>query len=749
MTNKKIRDASLIPALLGAEQIEIDNNSSSFLKTNPSQIGKYANTVQEYSELNTADKTIVGAINEGLNVYKMLNSITGLENLALTELHNGWLYPVNADEGVQERRTLLYQYNINNHEETNYPVTIAALNSSNQYKSSVIFNGTLLNNLSVSGNYTGIYEKRFLIRIDTVGGYDTFKWSNDDGINWNGTEIAITGTSQLLTQGISIQFASITGHGMGSSWYFTVSNKSNFCLINGRTSKGDQLFTAPSYYIRITDQGSTKLIDSTQNNVEINLPNLNDVSYGEIYNFARTGVSSFIAVLISATVSQTIKGGQTYELQPNEFIALTKAVNYSGQEFWMPIGASSASSTTPSHNDLSGLQGGSAIVPKEYYHMTNAQHSSLINIPNSNEKSALDGANSPSVSNVFATMNDLVVASEKTENLPILSDGQTAFVLTKGTPLSDDAFHIFLNGVQVYTYTRIGINVTWDGITLRTSLDGLVAVYNRIESSTPVKSVFGRYGDISQQAGDYNKSQVGLGSVDNTSDADKPISTLTATALSGKEPTLTKGNLSTSTAGVSVGSGSNAVIGSGTTVNVSSASTSSQGLVQLSNSYNGTSQTLGVTEKALSDGLALKQNSFQKSFFIQAETASALGNRRDRSIGGSGSFNFNFILPSDFSSFGVGGGVWVLGFPGTGAPGTLKNIDLTLENDGGIGTLRNLHTNSDTISTYTIPAVDILFSTPIHQLITNAIAGVTGGVNINHNAIGGSISYIGILIKYQ
>lgn len=50
-----------------------------------------------------------------------------------------------------------------------------------------------------------------------------------------------------------------------------------------------------------------------------------------------------------------------------------------------------------------------------------------------------------------------------------------------------------------------------------------------------VDSVFGRTGAVTAQAGDYTKSQVGLGSVDNTSDASKPISTATQTALDLKE----------------------------------------------------------------------------------------------------------------------------------------------------------------------------------------------------------------------
>ena len=63
-------------------------------------------------------------------------------------------------------------------------------------------------------------------------------------------------------------------------------------------------------------------------------------------------------------------------------------------------------------------------------------------------------------------------------------------------------------------------------------------VYVQITSGA-VSSVNGQTGAVV-----LTKSDVGLGNVDNTSDADKPISTATATALSGKEPTITAGSTS-------------------------------------------------------------------------------------------------------------------------------------------------------------------------------------------------------------
>lgn len=56
-------------------------------------------------------------------------------------------------------------------------------------------------------------------------------------------------------------------------------------------------------------------------------------------------------------------------------------------------------------------------------------------------------------------------------------------------------------------------------------------------SGGSVASVFGRIGVVVAQTGDYTKTQVGLGNVDNTSDLDKPISTATTTALAGKSNT--------------------------------------------------------------------------------------------------------------------------------------------------------------------------------------------------------------------
>ena len=68
-----------------------------------------------------------------------------------------------------------------------------------------------------------------------------------------------------------------------------------------------------------------------------------------------------------------------------------------------------------------------------------------------------------------------------------------------------------------------------------------------------VDSVFGRTGAVTAQSGDYTKSDVGLANVDNTSDADKPISTATQTALDAKQGDITLTTTGTSGVATLVG----------------------------------------------------------------------------------------------------------------------------------------------------------------------------------------------------
>jgi len=72
--------------------------------------------------------------------------------------------------------------------------------------------------VEINSNYNGNARTTYRVRIDATGGTDTFEWSNDDGATWQDTGVAITGSPQVLENGIWIEFAAVTGHTLNDYW---------------------------------------------------------------------------------------------------------------------------------------------------------------------------------------------------------------------------------------------------------------------------------------------------------------------------------------------------------------------------------------------------------------------------------------------------------------------------------------------------------------------------------------------------
>lgn len=77
-----------------------------------------------------------------------------------------------------------------------------------------------LDDFSISGTYTGISSKIYIVQIDSIGATDTFRWSNNNGKTWYATDVDITSSAQFLEEGVSITFTNVTGHNHGDIFYF-------------------------------------------------------------------------------------------------------------------------------------------------------------------------------------------------------------------------------------------------------------------------------------------------------------------------------------------------------------------------------------------------------------------------------------------------------------------------------------------------------------------------------------------------
>lgn len=85
----------------------------------------------------------------------------------------------------------------------------------------VVFDGAGLNDATSGGTYTLAADAVFVVEIDGAGTPDTFKWSKDGGAY---TEtVAITGSAQTLSDGVTVTFGATTGHTAGDIWTITVS----------------------------------------------------------------------------------------------------------------------------------------------------------------------------------------------------------------------------------------------------------------------------------------------------------------------------------------------------------------------------------------------------------------------------------------------------------------------------------------------------------------------------------------------
>ena len=135
-----------------------------------------------------------------------------------------------------------------------------------------------------------------------------------------------------------------------------------------------------------------------------------------------------------------------------------------------------------------------------------------------------------------------------------------------------------------------------------------------------------------------------------------------------------------------------------------------------------------------------------KSVFFPAETAANYNNRRVRTIAGAGAFNFDFVIPKDFTSLL---GFYIVCFIAAGAAGPGKNIDFIAEYTNSVGSLYNEHTAVDLTSTYDLTGyTDRLYQFNLTSLFTLLAANANGGIRMDNNSIGGNIYIVGIRIEY-
>jgi hypothetical protein len=92
------------------------------------------------------------------------------------------------------------------------------------YVNEAVFYGSGENDLQSSGTYSGSGVKTYIVKIDSEGTPDTYKWSDDGGLTWKETEVVIVAGAVELAEDVEIQFASTTGHSLDDYWMINITH---------------------------------------------------------------------------------------------------------------------------------------------------------------------------------------------------------------------------------------------------------------------------------------------------------------------------------------------------------------------------------------------------------------------------------------------------------------------------------------------------------------------------------------------
>jgi len=127
-----------------------------------------------------------------------------------------------------------------------------------------------------------------------------------------------------------------------------------------------------------------------------------------------------------------------------------------------------------------------------------------------------------------------------------------------------------------------------------------------------------------------------------------------------------------------------------------------------------------------------------------AETSGNEGSYRVRSVGSTGAWRFNFVVPDDFATLTE---LKLIGWPNAGAAGTGKPINMHSMN-GAEGEQFDQHQFSLLATNYNLGTQETIVGLNLAPAFPILDAGDYAGVEVDHQGIGGTMSYLGIRLRY-
>jgi hypothetical protein len=131
--------------------------------------------------------------------------------------------------------------------------------------------------------------------------------------------------------------------------------------------------------------------------------------------------------------------------------------------------------------------------------------------------------------------------------------------------------------------------------------------------------------------------------------------------------------------------------------------------------------------------------------FYPVDSPDTDGTYRVISVGTDGSIEFSFYVPNFVRDVKA---LTVVGISSAAAAGAAKDIDLASEY-GAVGEARDANSASSAAATYTLPADKVIFELNALPVFADLESGDYAGLSVQHNTIGGAVSYLGVRLKYE
>ena len=93
-----------------------------------------------------------------------------------------------------------------------------------------------LNDMTASGTFTGTANRFFRVQIDGSSTPDTFSWwlsSSATNTVWNAQSLPVSAGTFTLGEGMTVTFATTTGHTVGDRWDFTTKRAVELLALDG------------------------------------------------------------------------------------------------------------------------------------------------------------------------------------------------------------------------------------------------------------------------------------------------------------------------------------------------------------------------------------------------------------------------------------------------------------------------------------------------------------------------------------